>query len=445
MPGVDCGPVQCELSLVGRQGGFLIQRIFMPYRVLTFAIVSVAIVSPSLAADHFQQVIAPNSGLNQPLFLTAPAGDSRQFVVQRTGQIRVIQNGALLPTPFLDISSKVDLNGERGLLGLAFAPDFATTGNFYVDYINNTNFSTTVERYTATPSSNTANTTGTLVFSAAQPSTTNHKGGWIGFRPGDGNNLYIATGDGGGANDTSNNAQTLTSPLGKIHRINPLGAAPNTPAAGNPFIGGATTADDTVWAYGLRNPFRDSFDRATGNFYIADVGQDTREELNVENAMTGGRNYGWRTREGLVQNPAYPIASNPIPPNAVNPVLDYAHNSSFGTGSSGTITGGYVYRGPLATDLVGQYIFADYLSGHIGSTTYDPISGTATGITDLTSVLNPGNSLFAQNTLAAFGEDSVGNLYALNLGNGAVYILVPEPSSLAAFVPVLALLGRRRR
>jgi hypothetical protein len=219
------------------------------------------------------------SGLDTPLFLTAPAGDPRLFVVERGGTIRIIQNGVLLNQPFLDISTQVESStGERGLLGLAFDPSYSSNGKFYVDYIDSTTaHNTQIAGFTVSAGNpNVANPSGTSILSIDQPAFSNHKGGWIGFRPNEPSNLYIATGDGGDANDPGNRAQSLSSDLGKILRIDvqhPANGLNYSIPASNPFAGGASI-DDKIWAYGLRNPYRDSFDRATGDFYIADVGQN---------------------------------------------------------------------------------------------------------------------------------------------------------------------------
>jgi glucose/arabinose dehydrogenase len=226
------------------------------------------------------QSVLVGSGYNQPLMVTAPVGDSRLFVIEKAGRIRV-QQGTTVST-YLDLSSQVDSVGERGLLGMAFDPDFASNGRFYVNYIDNTTKNTVVASYTA--SSATAATadpsSGRVVISVAQPAgLDNHKAGWIGFSVTDPGRLYIATGDGGGGNDPNNRAQNLNDNLGKILRIVPLPGGGYSVPADNPFAG-AVPGNDEIWAYGLRNPFRNSFDRQTGNLWIGDVGQSAREEIN---------------------------------------------------------------------------------------------------------------------------------------------------------------------
>ena len=374
------------------------------------------------------------SGFSQPVALASPAGDSRLFIVERAGRIQLLDNGAR--STYLDISAQVDTEGERGLLGLAFDPNFASNGRFYVNYIDKATKNTVVAAYTApSAASNTADAASAkTIISIAQPAgLSNHKAGWIGFRPGDGNNLYIATGDGGGGNDPSNNAQNLASNLGKMLRITPQANGGYTVPANNPFVGAA--GNDEIWAYGLRNPYRNSFDRATGDFYIADVGQGLREELDFEAAGTaGGRNYGWRAREGSIDNPN---VSDPAPANAVDPIYDYAHGDM-----GGTIIGGYVYRGTGEAGLDGTYFFGDFNSGKIFS--LRQTGGAVGSFMDRTAELG---TPFGGFTLSAFGEDSAGNLYVMGLG-GDVYrfaAAVPEPATWASLGLGLALLGWRWR
>lgn len=400
------------------------------------------------------QLVAPNislrqvaTGLTSPLFVTAPAGDSRLFVVERAGRVRVIENGVLNPTPVVNFSSLVDTVGERGFLGMAFAPDFATSRAFYVNYSSNntTNRDTTIARYLLPAGSNTA-TFDQIVYTVPQHTNTNHKGGWIGFRPGDGNNLYIAMGDSGGGNDPLNVAQNLNSPLGKILRVTVGTTGAAVPAAGNPFNG--TNGRTDIWAYGVRNPFRASFDRLNGDFYIGDVGQDTREEVNVEEFTVPGVNYGWRALEGSGDNPG---VGDPAPGNATGPVFDYTHGGGFPGfpgESTGSITGGNVYRGTRVPTLAGRYLFADYISGRIGSFIYDRNTNAATNYMDLSQFLNPNRSVIGQFDLVSFGEDGFGEMYLVDI-DGQVhqiqYNLIPEPAALGLFAPAVMLLARRRK
>ncbi len=384
-------------------------------------------------ASALQSVLV-GSGYVQPLYLTAPAGDSRLFVVEKGGRIR-LQQGASVST-YLDLSAQVDAAGERGLLGMAFDPDFATNGRFYVNYIDLTTKNTVVASYTATSAgAATANpASARVVLSVAQPAgLSNHKAGWIGFSAADPGRLYIATGDGGSANDPGNRAQNLADNLGKMLRVVPLPGGGYTVPADNPFAGQA--GNDEIWAYGLRNPFRNSFDRLTGDLWIGDVGQGLREEIDFAAAGTAaGVNYGWRAREGRVDNPG---VSDPAPPSAIGPLFDYAHGT---LGAS--IIGGYVYRGSGEPALDGTYLFGDFVSGRIFS--LREVNGVAVGFTDRTAELG---TPFGGSTLASFGEDGFGNVYAVGL-NGNIFRIasaVPEPGPWALLAAGVAVVGWRLR
>jgi glucose/arabinose dehydrogenase len=423
-----------------------------PRRALALILMYVLGASSAFALDT--ELI--QSGFNNPVFLTAPAGDSRLFVVERTGKIQV-RSGNTWST-FLDITGQVDSSGERGLLGLAFDPNYATNRTFYVDYIDNTTKSTQIARFTATTANpNVADSTGAPILSIAQPpNLSNHKAGWIGFRPGESNNLYIATGDGGGGNDLrllpngapdpnwDNNAQNTNRMLGKVLRIDVHPANPNVPysiPATNPFANGGGAPE--VWDYGLRNPFRDSFDRTKGNLIIGDVGQGAREEVDFEPASSpGGNNYGWRLREGRIETPTVGVGG-PLVPGMVDPVYDYEHGG--GTFHGSTVIGGYVYRGSLLKNAEGQYFFGDFGNGQIWSMDTDPVTGELLvgTLRDRTAELHRLNS-FSQ--IVSFGEDGFGNLYVVDL-SGRVFEIVPEPRTYAILSAALALLvwrmGRR--
>ncbi len=383
------------------------------------------------------------NGLSSPLQLTAPLGDSRSFIVERTGMIKVLSGSSVLPQPFLDLSGQVALGGERGLLGMAFDPDYATNGRFYVDYIDPTTLSTVVARYqVSAPGANTANeASAQVIMTIPQPAgRSNHKAGWIGFRPGDAQNLYIATGDGGGSYDEDNLAQNGSSLLGKMLRVDVSGSgAGYAIPANNPFVGSAENRAE-IWAKGLRNPFRNSFDRMSGDFWIADVGQGTREEINLERAGDpGGHNYGWRLREGTVQTPG---SAGGNAPGLTDPVFDYARLELGGLGN--TVIGGYVYRGPSIADADGRYFFGDYISNRVFSLAVGP-GNTVGDLRDETAAFLGGTGLSG---LDSFGEDGLGRLYAMGT-DGTLVVLVPELETWLSFSAGLAALGmmrlRRRR
>ncbi len=379
-----------------------------------------------LAAGAAAAATQVGSGYTEPVFLTAPTGDSRLFVVEKAGVIKVQQGSSV--SAWLDISTQVDASGERGLLGLAFDPNFASNGRFYVDYIDKTTLNTVVASYTVNSSGAVDPASAKTILTVAQPAgRSNHKAGWIGFNAADPGNLYIATGDGGSANDPDNNAQNLNSNLGKLLRVTPGANGGYTVPTDNPFVGVA--GNDEIWAYGLRNPYRNSFDRQTGDLWIGDVGQGAREEVNFAAAAAGlgrGANYGWRVRESTIATPGI---GDPTPPNLTEPLFDYDRNVG------GTVIGGYVYRGADA-GLNGKYVFGDFVTGDIWSYS----GGTRTEL----------DSPFAGFQLTSFGEGGDGSLYAVGI-DGNIYLLaaaVPEPTSallLALGLAAGGLLTRRRR
>ncbi|MGA9659026.1 MAG: PQQ-dependent sugar dehydrogenase [Asticcacaulis sp.] len=355
------------------------------------------------------------TGFNAPVFLTGRGdGSGKVLVVQKGGLVRVLdpQTGTVDAMPFLDVTSQVSTDGERGLLGLALAPDFATSGLFYI-YMTAPNGDIQIRRFTATASG--ASGAGDIIFSTPH-ARNNHVGGWIGFDP---NGLLVfATGDGGGAGDPDGNAQNKNALLGKILRIDPRSDAYPADAnrdysipVGNPFAvaGGAPE----IWHYGVRNPFRNSFDMTTGIFYVGDVGQELWEEIDVALPGQNGLNYGWKIREGAHDYTGGASAG------LTDPVLEYPHGNGAKEGAS--LIGGYVYRGPIAS-LQGQYIFGDYVNKRIWAL---PASQLVPGITlsnaaftDLTAAFTP--STGAIGNILSFGEDDADNLYILD-GGGNIF------------------------
>ncbi|MEO8629412.1 MAG: PQQ-dependent sugar dehydrogenase [Betaproteobacteria bacterium] len=387
------------------------------------------------------------SGFVNPIFLTAPDGDSRLFVAERSGTIKVRDNGVW--STFLNIQTIVDSNltTERGLLGLAFDPGFANKasagyGTFYVDYIDKATANTHIDKFTVSAGNrNIANPTGINLLSVNQTQGVNkenfgnHKAGWIAFSPNNPNDLYIATGDGGSGNDPYNNGQNTNSLLGKILRID---VHPTDPAAkyaipsSNPFAAGGGAPE--VWDYGVRNPFRNSFDRQTGDLYIADVGQGAREEINFESASSpGGVNYGWNLREGTIETPG---VGGPKPPGEQDPAYEYGHGSTPPAFDGNVVTGGYVYRGSFLQGVQGTYFFADFGSGRIWSLRIDPATGELVpgSLVDRTAELGGIDKI---GNISSFGEDGFGNLYIVDY-NGKVFAIVPEPSTFALVAVGLA-------
>ncbi|HJU69820.1 MAG TPA: PQQ-dependent sugar dehydrogenase [Gemmatimonadaceae bacterium] len=329
-------------------------------------------------------------GFTAPVFLAAPDGDGRQFIVERNGRIRIIKNGALLPTPFLDIRSRVDFTGERGMLSMAFDPQYDVNGTFYVYYVALFGFMI-VEQFSSTPGSDVAGASGRTVF-AFQHHGENHHGGLIAFGP-DGM-LYVAPGDGGCCGDPQNNAQNPATLLGKLLRID-VRTTPYVVPPDNPFVNRAGTRPE-IWASGLRNPWRFSFDAQSGLLFIGDVGQDTREEINVSSITAAGLNYGWRLMEGTA---CYNPTSNCNPSGQLTlPAHQYLHSDGC------SVTGGYVYRGTAIPELTGHYLYADYCQGWLRS-----FRATSAGVANehrsWTDISLPGT--------VSFGRDGAGELYMI--------------------------------
>jgi Glucose / Sorbosone dehydrogenase len=363
------------------------------------------------------------AGFTQPLYASAvPDGSGRIFVVEKPGRIRILtpSTGAI-SAPFLDLSGQISDAGEGGLLGFAAAPDFNATGSFYV-FVTNTAADIEVRRYrTLAGNRNQADpASGDVVLTIPHPTFTNHYGGWIDFGP-DGF-LYIAVGDGGGGGDPSNNAQNTAVLLGKMLRIDVAqDAFPGdllrdyAIPAGNPFA--APPARPEIWAYGLRNPFRNSFDSATGNLLIGDVGQGAVEEIDLMRPADGGANFGWSFREGTR------VFREGGPAALVPPVAEYSAGSGPREGRS--VTGGYVYRGPVEA-LRGQYIFGDFVTGNIWSL---PIGRLAVGATVPSSEFILRRADFAPSqgaitNITSFGLDQSGNLYIVDF-DGEIFRVEP--------------------
>lgn len=343
------------------------------------------------------------SGLVNPVDLASPpAGPGRLFIIELPGLIRIVENGELLSQPFLDIRSRVESGGtEQGLLGIAFHPNYAQNGLFYLNYTGRRGGGDTViaryqaagdDPYQADPGSE------KILLEVQQPYR-NHNGGGMAFGP-DGY-LYISLGDGGSANDPQGNAQSLDTLLGKLLRIDVDGGDPYAIPADNPFAGGGGRPE--IWAYGLRNAWRFSFDRLTGSLYIADVGQNSWEEIDFLPAgAPGGANFGWDYREG-----AHPFEGDPPAGlDLIDPIFEYQH----GIGCS--VTGGYVYRGQALPEFRGIYFLSDFCSGRV----WGLLRG-ADGTWQSQELFQTGLSV------ASFGQDSGGELYLLDRAGGTVYQL----------------------
>jgi len=341
---------------------------------------------------------------NQPVYVTSPPGDrTRLFVVEQGGTIRIVRNGKTLARPFANVTSLVSCCGEQGLLSIAFAPDYAKSGRLYagLTFANGDDGVIELRRATADRARSGART----VLRISDPES-NHNGGLVTFGPD--KLLYYGVGDGGGAGDqhgSRGNGQNLNTLLGKILRINPLpsGRRAYSIPSGNPFVGRAGARGE-IWSWGLRNPWRFSFDRRTGDLAIADVGQNEIEEVDFASKGSGagrGVNYGWRAFEGTKQ------FSNISAPGAVGPVFEYSHSSG---GCS--ITGGYIVRDPSLAGYVGSYLYGDYCDGRLRAVKLR--DGAASGDRKAAPDVSQ---------LSSFGEDALGRMYVTSL-DGPVYRLV---------------------
>lgn len=377
------------------------------------------------------------SGLNRPVNVVSAPGDTdRLFIIEQPGIIKILDlnTGNVLGTPFLNIDGVVSNgytgNGERGLFALAFHPNYFVAGdpnegNFFVHYSANSG-ATTIERYTVSNDPDVADLgSNLLIFTNFQPFA-NHNGGAIVFGPNDGY-LYFGLGDGGSANDPGNRAQNDNQLLGKILRIdvnNSTVADPYDIPPSNPFVGEAPL--DEIWAKGIRNPWRISFDRLNGDLYIADVGQNAREEINYQPADSpGGQNYGWRCMEGFGCTGFSGCVCNDD--SLTLPIHEYFHNGAGGF----SITGGYVYRGCQIPELFGHYFYADFVSNKIW--TLKVVDGVATEIQERTADMNPPDVGGSIGQISTFGQDAQGELYIVERagsGSGQVFRIEPKQPSL---------------
>lgn len=400
----------------------MLKRMFLMLLCVSLLVIISAIrvvpVAPTAEAQRDKIINAPTalqlqtvlSGLSNTVFVThAHDGTNRLFILEKAGRIRVAQQGASTTTVFLDITSRVLSTGnEQGLLGLAFHPQYAINGRFFVYYTRPGSGADsgrlTIAEYHVSPADpNVADFNSEIILLTIQhPTNTNHNGGMMAF--GTDGYLYIGTGDGGSGDDPPNNAQTTTVLLGKMLRIDvntPNGSIPYSSPPTNPFFGSTPGADE-IYAYGLRNPWRWSFDRVTGQLICGDVGQGTREEIDI---ITLGGNYGWRIMEGMICNPDINSSCTP-PSGSILPIFDYTHSAG-----RCSITGGYIYRGFRSTVPVSAYVYADYCTGEI----WQLQSGTNTLLIDTS--LN----------ITSFGEDEAGEVYVVGQ-NGTINRLAQTPA-----------------
>jgi glucose/arabinose dehydrogenase len=332
-----------------------------------------------------------------PVYITSPNGDSRLFVVEQAGRIRIIKNGRVVDQPFLDISTRVRSGGEQGLLSMAFHPQYRTNGWFYVNFTDR-NGDTHIERFKVSGNPDVADLASMLLVLKIDQPYTNHNGGLVMF--GTDGMLYIGMGDGGSGGDPKGNGQNPHALLGKLLRINVSRADPYTIPVGNPFANGQGGAPE-VWATGMRNPWRFSFDRTAGLLYIGDVGQNREEEIDVAPASKAGINYGWNIMEGTSCYRSPGCNHNGLQA----PALSYLQHDG---GCS--VIGGYVYRGRRIPEIVGHYFYSDYCGGWLRSFHYQNGVATDRRTWNIPSIGN----------VVSFGEDSAGELYIV-AENGKIF------------------------
>jgi glucose/arabinose dehydrogenase len=401
-------------QMMGRPNGM--EKIVMLYAVVNLLLGSAWLPQPDLLTNPTGNIwpaislVPMVNGLSQPTHIThASDGSGRLFVVEQTGYIRIVKSGVLLTTPFLDIHERVGCCGERGLLSVAFPPGYGAKRHFYVNYTN-TSGDTVIARYRVTSDPDVADPNSEEIILQVDQPYANHNGGQLAFGPNDGY-LYIGMGDGGSAGDPQNRAQNPALLLGKILRIDVGEAGPITSTfpsttytipPTNPYTQTAGYRGE-IWALGLRNPWRFSFDRLTGDLYIGDVGQNAWEEIDFQPASSaGGENYGWRILEG---SQCYHPPSGCVPPPRYSPpVAEYNH-----TGNGCSVTGGFVYRGTRYLAMRGIYFYGDYCSGRIWGLRYDGTTWKSQLLQD-TSLM-----------ITTFGEDEAGNLYVADYNQGIIY------------------------
>ena len=417
----------------------------MSTSVMTATHRTAAVVAAVLAAGLCQcDVLAQSAleltrvatGLTNPLYVThAPGDPQRLFVVEKTGAIKILNlaSGTVSATPFMTAavtSAGIGLttDSERGLLGLAFHPNYQSNGRFFINSTDSAG-TTRIREFRRLTADQVDSTSARDVLSITQPYS-NHNGGWLDF--GRDGHLYIAMGDGGSSNDPHNYSQDRSSLLGKMLRLDVSGDDFPTDAtrnyrvpATNPFVGQAGMRGE-IWAYGLRNPWRNSFDRATGDLYMGDVGQSAREEINFQPAASaGGENYGWRVREGTISTGLTGQSGTPL----VAPIYDYVRGS--GTFQGLSVTGGYVYRGPVAA-LDGQYFFGDYVRGRLFSLVFNGTTPAAFNGTNFTSrtdwTASTTTTAGTIGNISSFGEDAAGNVYLVSYGGSVFRIGLPALS-----------------
>ena len=409
--------------------------------VLALSLISAAPrLAPSASIPSAVRFTPVVTGVSEPVFITNAAdGSNRLFIVQQSGQIRIFKNGSLLPAAFLNVAGVPNftaVGGEQGLLGLAFDPHYATNRFFYVTYTTTTGgpvfkYTTTLVRYRASASNaDLADPASRTLILSIPKKYINHNGGMIAFGPD--TFLYMSMGDGGSGGDPDNNGQNIHTLLGKILRLD----VHSTPPAGktyaipstNPFFGDPDpSVRQEIWAYGLRNPWRFSFDRSTGDLFIGDVGQNIEEEIDFQPASdAGGNNYGWHILEG---NRCYSPASNCTPPSHyVGPVAVYDHGNNDLFGCS--VTGGYVDRDPSSPSLNGVYFYGDYCSGKLLGLVHNSNSTwTSRLIID-----TPYN-------ISSFGQDEQGGLYLADRVSGRIIQISQVPVITAPRICIRGALG----